>query len=268
MRGRDRTSSVEVGEFVLHTDRDHRGKYRGRQAMNERYRGWHYHIEHPCLSQEEIMNMLEIELERMGAERVKIERTKVVKKRIYPHRGNLRIKKRWSVKGDLEKAREEIIKWLYDNVGYAPADIQVDFRRRKITWKRPPAMVRKWRIIPRQFFRNLTAEFVDTYEIKNDKGEWEEISEEEWRRLYDEHIIKRIEVVERIPLAVGVVEAEPARVSLWRLDDRETVLWLSSVTGSLHIEANKKEEYAKSILTKRELIAILKRWCEEMAVSG
>jgi len=38
------------------------------------------------------------------------------------------------------------------------------------------------------------------------------------------------------------------------------VLWISSVTGSLHIEANKEREYARGILTKRELMEILRRW--------
>ncbi len=107
--------------------------------MSERYRGWHYHIEHPSLSQEEIMSLLEKELERMGARRVELSTSK------------------------------------------------------------------------------------------------------------------------RLP-GIGVVEAFPAKMSLWRLNGRETVLWISSVTGSLHIEANKEKEYARSILTKRDLIEILRRW--------
>lgn len=63
----DRTSSVQVGFFVLSVDRDHKGGFRGGQAMAENYRGWHYHVEHPLLSQEEIFVYLSGALAKMGA---------------------------------------------------------------------------------------------------------------------------------------------------------------------------------------------------------
>lgn len=141
----DRTSSTRVGEFTVHTDRDHRGRFRGRQAMGKNFRGWHYHVQHPRLSQKEILDLLEAELERMGA------------------------------------ASEPIFK----------------------------------------------------------RGEQKEV----FRRN----------------IAIGTVEMAPSAGSLWQLGGRETVLWISRVTGSLHIEANKKEEYARGILTKQAIVKILKR---------
>jgi len=130
----DRTSYLEVGGFILCTDRDHRGRFRGSQAMSTRFRGWHYHIEHSKISQEDIFRYLSGALDRMGA-------------------------------------------------------VQVS----------------------------------------------------------------------EMPF-IGVVEAAPQLQECWRLGDASTVLWISSVTGGLHVEANKKDEYAKSILTKPALIYLLKNY--------
>jgi hypothetical protein len=128
----DRSSTLKVGGFELSVDRDHKGNYRGGQAMSTEFRGWHYHVTHPTLTQEQIFAFLSRALRIMGA--VKID------------------------------------------------------------------------------------------------GE----------------------------LYIGVVEATPKQVELWKLNEATTVLWLSGKTGSLHIEANKKNEYAKNILTKPILIKFLK----------
>lgn len=125
----DRQSTTEVGMFLLHVDRDHRGRFRGQQAMSIYYRGWHYHVEHPILSQNAIMTFLERELKRMGA----------------------------------------------------------------------------------------------------------------------------VEVTNDFP-SIGVVASTPRRMTVWKLGDRQTVLWISQVTDGLHIETNKAEECAKGILTKKMLI--------------
>ncbi len=130
----DRSSCVQVGAFILSTDRDHRGRFRGSQAMSDAFRGWHYHIEHPNLSQEAIFCYLSKALQNMGAERV-VERT-----------------------------------------------------------------------------------------------------------------------------FIGVVEAAPKMQECWRLGEASTVLWVSGKTGSLHVEANKRVEYAKSILTKPILVKLLKQY--------
>lgn len=69
--GHDRASSVIFGRFILATDRDHKGRFRGHQAMKKgEYRGWHYHIESAGLSQLEIMDRLEKFLVGEGARRV------------------------------------------------------------------------------------------------------------------------------------------------------------------------------------------------------
>ncbi|MGD6808512.1 MAG: hypothetical protein ACQCN3_02320 [Candidatus Bathyarchaeia archaeon] len=130
----DRKSSTPVGKFTLSTDRDHRGRFRGSQAMSAEFRGWHYHIEHPTLTQEEIFAYLSKCLQSMNAEKVK-----------------------------------------------------------------------------EQTF-------------------------------------------------IGVVEATPKKQECWRLGDASTVLWISGKTGSLHVEANKRTEYAKSILTKPVLVKLLKQY--------
>jgi hypothetical protein len=73
MRGRDRSSEVEIGNFILATDHDHKGYFRGHQAMENTefyYRGWHYHLEHRTLSQQQIMQLLESELLKMGAKKL------------------------------------------------------------------------------------------------------------------------------------------------------------------------------------------------------
>jgi hypothetical protein len=71
--GRDRTSELEINNFILAIDKDHKGFYRGHQAQESNafyYRGWHYHIEHKSLSQLQIMQLLESELINMGARRI------------------------------------------------------------------------------------------------------------------------------------------------------------------------------------------------------
>jgi hypothetical protein len=128
----DRTSSLVVNGFTIHVDRDHRGRFRGHQSMSKTYRGWHYHVDHDAMSQNQIFELLEKELIKLGAKRIE-----------------------------------------------------------------PPR------------------------------------------------------------LAVGYVEESPTCVDVWKLGDRQTVLWISKVTGTLHIEANKTEDFAKSILTKPVLKGIL-----------
>jgi hypothetical protein len=69
--GHDRTLPLQIGAFQLAIDRDHKGFYRGHQAMQPgQYRGWHYHIEHPTLSQQEVMQLLEEYLMKIGAKRM------------------------------------------------------------------------------------------------------------------------------------------------------------------------------------------------------
>lgn len=135
----DRVSSVTINGFILSVDRDHKGRFRGDQAMSDLYRGWHYHVEHPRLCQNDIFNYLSAVLLKMGAKQIKIG------------------------------------------------------------------------------------------------------TEEDEEEIY-----------------VGTAEKTPARAELWRLNEASTVLWISAVTGGLHIEANKREEYAKNILSKPLLIKLLK----------
>jgi hypothetical protein len=186
----DRTSSISVGKFVIHIDRDHRGRYRGRQAMNEKYRGWHYHIEHPSLSQLEIMRLIEDKLRELGA----IQQPTKEKKKIitvkYPYQSKLKAKR-------------------------------------------------------------------DKYYLR--EGEcWIEIDKERYLKLkgIKEFIEEEIEVSK--DFNIGNVEAKPQMISYWTLGDKSTVLWISSLNGTLHIEANKAKEYAKNILTKTMLIDTLK----------
>jgi len=71
--GQDRTSELEINEFLLAVDKDHKGYYRGHQAMENtefHYRGWHYHIEHCTMTQEQIMQLLESELLKLGAKKL------------------------------------------------------------------------------------------------------------------------------------------------------------------------------------------------------
>jgi hypothetical protein len=72
--GRDRTSELEINNFIMATDHDHKGNFRGHQAMENTefyYRGWHYHLEHRTLTQMQIMQLLEAELTAMGATQLK-----------------------------------------------------------------------------------------------------------------------------------------------------------------------------------------------------
>jgi len=71
--GRDRTSEREINDFVLAVDKDHKGYFRGHQAMESvefHYRGWHYHLEHRTLTQAQIMQLLEQQLIEMGAKQI------------------------------------------------------------------------------------------------------------------------------------------------------------------------------------------------------
>lgn len=66
--GRDRYSITKINDFLtLIVDKDHRGFFRGNQAMSEGnsqyYRGVHYHIESNTITQKEIMEYLENYLE-------------------------------------------------------------------------------------------------------------------------------------------------------------------------------------------------------------
>lgn len=67
----DRTCTIQAGAFKISIDRDHKGAYRGGQAMEPgKYRGWHYHVESEYCSQERIFEMLENVLLRRGAVKV------------------------------------------------------------------------------------------------------------------------------------------------------------------------------------------------------
>jgi hypothetical protein len=130
----DRVNSIDVGQFTVHVDRDHRGRFRGQQAMDPKYRGWHYHVGAIKATQTEIFIFLERQLKALGAHRIEGERL----------------------------------------------------------------------------------------------------------------------------LHIGNVEHRPFMASLWQLEDRTAVLWISAVTGTLHIEADKKSTYTKGIITKNLLIKWLR----------
>lgn len=73
--GRDRTSTITLeNKFSISCDKDHLGQYRGNQALisndKQYYRGWHYHIEHPRLSQDRIFDLLEIYLNFIHAQKI------------------------------------------------------------------------------------------------------------------------------------------------------------------------------------------------------
>ena len=72
--GSDRTSTVRIGNFVLHTDKDHLGFYRGNQAISEKFRGWHYHIESEKITQLQIFLLLERELGNLKAQFLDLDR--------------------------------------------------------------------------------------------------------------------------------------------------------------------------------------------------
>jgi hypothetical protein len=193
--GQDRTSSISVGKFVIHTDRDHRGRYRGHQAMTEQYRGWHYHIEHPNLSQLEIMSLIEDKLCELGATQQPVVEKKKITTFNYPYRKNLRIERISAYKN-------------------------------------------------RYYLREGDC--------------WIEIDREKYRKLKKVREVVEKEVEVPINFNIGNVELNPKKISYWKLDDKSTVLWISSFNGSLHIEANKNRKYAKNILTKPVLVDLLK----------
>jgi len=71
--GRDRTSTVRIGALILSTDKDHKGYYRGNQAQDHHYRGWHYHIESRNYTQSKIMQCIAYYLTKnIKANRVEI----------------------------------------------------------------------------------------------------------------------------------------------------------------------------------------------------
>jgi len=258
--GVDRVSSVKVGEFVLHVDRDHRGNYRGKQAMSERYRGWHYHVEHPKLTQMHITRLIEEKLREMDAEKIEVKRVPIVEKeKFYPYRGELK-------KVVERKVNEkELYKWLkahvWNHIDYKIVKINV--KNRVVYWRKGNSLKRF--SFPEKFVYVAGEKFYRKIE-----GKWVEISREEYDKLYglreERHMIVGWKFEPE--LFIGTVEATPSYVSYWRLGDRETVLWISSRTGKLHIEANKSREYVKSILTKPVLIKILKDLNQQKAVRG
>jgi len=63
----DRSSSETIGDFVLSTDRDHRGNYRGNQVMSSSWRQWHFHIDSDKYSQQRIVELIEAYLREIGA---------------------------------------------------------------------------------------------------------------------------------------------------------------------------------------------------------
>ena len=71
----DRTSTITVGIFQISVDRDHRGNFRGHEAMDERYHGCHYHVvaerdEEMIFTPEQVMVLLEQCLLNEGAKPV------------------------------------------------------------------------------------------------------------------------------------------------------------------------------------------------------
>jgi len=73
--GHDTRSVVTAGVFMLRTDWDHKGSYRGHQAMEKgKYRGSHYHVEGTSRTQAEIKVLLEDWLRRHGAVEVHPEK--------------------------------------------------------------------------------------------------------------------------------------------------------------------------------------------------
>lgn len=231
--GNDRSSTTEIGDFTLSVDRDHRGKYRGKQVMTENYRGWHYHIEHPEWSQEKIMKELEKELD---------ERTELRRSIDYD---NLSPEEKKTVE-------KRINKWLEGLSEYNNQKVHIEYNSREVSWKESKRSLKY--TFPKSVFRGID---LKRYQ-KKEGSEWVDISENEWIRL----IRKKTKTVHP-SVAIGTVETNPAKISVYRLDDKTTVLWLSGFNGKLHIEADKSEEYAKTILKKKELTRILKKWSKE-----
>ena len=67
----DRTSTITAGIFQVSVDRDHKGNYRGHEAMDDRYRGCHYHVvSNDHFTQEEIFTLLGQCILNYGAVRV------------------------------------------------------------------------------------------------------------------------------------------------------------------------------------------------------
>ena len=64
----DRTSSIKVGDFTIHTDRDHRGSYRGYQTMTKSWRQWHFHVDSRKYSQQQIVELIETYLLEIHAQ--------------------------------------------------------------------------------------------------------------------------------------------------------------------------------------------------------
>jgi hypothetical protein len=79
-------------------------------------------------------------------------------------------------------------------------------------------------------------------------------------RFIEEYLIKinAIQVKDKFPMAIGIVEAIPEIYSFWKLDGKTCVLWISGFNGKLHIEANKEIEFTQSLLKKEDLLKILR----------
>lgn len=66
--GHDTRSILKFGTYTLSTHYDHKGNYRGHQAMwKGHYRGSHFHVESKRYSQDEIMWFFHFELRALGA---------------------------------------------------------------------------------------------------------------------------------------------------------------------------------------------------------
>jgi hypothetical protein len=171
--------------------------------MSENYRGWHYHITHKTLTQNQIFDYLSIELKRLGASQEE-SRECVDYLEYYPNRGDTKMRQ------ELTELNRKLNS-LY-HIGKHNDEQAINLRR-------------KVNDVNREYNLKLSLPYLL----------WEQPS-----------------------VSIGTIESNPERMEVWRLGEDSTVLWISSVTHTLHVEANKSEEFAKSILTKPILVKILK----------
>jgi hypothetical protein len=61
-------------------------------------------------------------------------------------------------------------------------------------------------------------------------------------------------------LNIGIIEFKPDEYSVWELDGKTCCLWISGFNHKLHIESNKSQLYTKNLLSKKDLIEVLKNW--------
>ena len=218
----DRSSSEKIGEFTLSVDRDHRGRFRGHQEMNENYRGWHYHIEHPLLSQKDILTLLSQELEALGA--AKVEGTTRIEDEVtFPNQTNALAKEISNLARKIQ-----YVKNLKD------VNIQIAARKhvsRKTFEKRE------------KYLKYLNGVGQNDQELADMAGKLKEL-----KQRYSFPMQKPVKKQINPEVAVGNANEDPEIIILYTLGDASTVLWISAVTHTLHVEANKKEAYAKSII--------------------